>query len=159
DALPILTAPIRFCVHLALCWLVLMDTNTVRFRPSAFGSSSTAVRSMTPSSFIFWMRRQHGVTDRLTCSAISATGRVASFCSRLRIFRSVWSMAFSRAAAGQRSGIAVGGEAFQVDFGPAAGHDVGHNLACSAGLRPAIGAMAAVHVQVGVAGLAEDGRA
>ncbi|CFO67968.1 Uncharacterised protein [Bordetella pertussis] len=84
-----MTALIRLSVHLALCWLVLMDTKTVRFSPSALGSSSTALRAITPSSFSFWMRRQHGVTDRFTCSAISATEQVASFCSRRRILISV----------------------------------------------------------------------
>ncbi|MNY74160.1 hypothetical protein D3C86_2131210 [compost metagenome] len=66
-----------------------MDTNTVRFSPRAHGSSRIALRAMTPSSFSFWMRRQHGVTERFTFSAISATEQVASFCSSARILMSV----------------------------------------------------------------------
>ena len=78
--------------HWALCWLVLTATKTVTPTLSFRGSSRVTRRRMIPSASSFWIRRQHGVGDRVTRRAISATLSDASSCRSARIFVSVSSI-------------------------------------------------------------------
>jgi hypothetical protein len=72
-----------------------METKTVTPALIFTGSRIATRPLMTPSSSIFWMRRQQGVVESPTLRPISATGVVASFCRSARILRSILSKAIS----------------------------------------------------------------
>src|SRR5882757_3708706 len=82
------TALAKRVSHCALCWAVRTATNTVTPALSARRSSSATRARMIPSACSRLMRRQHGVVERPTLRAISASGMSALSCRQSRIFRS-----------------------------------------------------------------------
>lgn len=67
-------------------------TNRLSPLPMLSGSTRAMRRRITPEASSFWMRRQQGVGDSATRSAICATDNVASSCNHPINLRSISSM-------------------------------------------------------------------